>query len=71
MSRRWFEGFATAKLFRSLDIDKLFSRACKTLIALVIGHFGHQGLGKALRGMDAHLLNDIGLNRCDIEHVVA
>lgn len=69
VSRRWFDGLASAKLSRGRDIDRLFSRVCKTFTALVIGHFKHQGLGKALRGIDAHLLNDIRLNHCDIEHV--
>ena len=69
MNRLWFDGLASAKLSRGLDIDRLFSRVCKTFTALVIGYFKHQGLVKALRGMDAHLLNDIRLNRCDIEHV--
>ena len=58
-----FGDLNSAASSRSLAIDELLLWAYKAVADLVANYFEHKRLGKALWGMDAHLLDEIGLNR--------
>jgi len=60
---RLFGNLTSAASSRSLAIDEFLLWAYKAVADLVANYFEHKRLGKALWGMDAHLLDDIGLNR--------
>ena len=61
--RRLYGSLTSSKQSCSLAVGEGFGCAYKAVAA----HFEHQRLRKALRGIDERLLDDIGLNRDDIE----
>ena len=61
--RRLYGGLTSSEQSCSLAVGEGFGCAYKAVAA----HFEHQRLRKALRGIDERLLDDIGLNRGDIE----
>jgi len=61
--RRLYGGLTSSEQSCSLAVGEGLGCAYKAVAA----HFEHQRLRKALRGIDKRLLDDIGLNRGDIE----
>ena len=65
--RRLYDSLKSAEPSRSLAIGKVLGYPYHAVAALIVVYFERQRLRKALLSIDERLLDDIGLNRSDIE----